>query len=277
MMSQRLLATIVLLCTFSTTASAQTETAKPAKEKRAMAQWANFEYDRQLMLETEKDRERLLYDFCQRGMLESTGMACNIFAVYWPDGLDSWIEKRLLPMERFKKALAEAKYTMDYFDPNRVDLADKALQKRIEDSPIWATYQGGGVESKTSKRIFSDGDRTKLPGLYLRAEGLMALCRPEFAKLFEPRERQWEVKRMVADRDSTFMDFNRALYLDIKEKPTVAVMMRKLQVDLDCQIVLFLNDVERDRLVEIIERSRSFDQFSGVETPVETDFRNQSK
>ena len=78
-MHQKAVSLVLFFCWITTLAHAQSSTSKAPQEpqeKKPAIEWGKFEYDRQLMLATDgKDRERLLYDFCQRGILESTGLA----------------------------------------------------------------------------------------------------------------------------------------------------------------------------------------------------------
>lgn len=223
---------------------------------RNLGDWS-YPSDEKLMLEgfRSPQRDMSLYSFCQRGILGDTGLAHCYFA----GSTDEYLAKRWLKDKPFKEALAKAGDTMEYAG----DWVLKKTEQGAKDPEERALspYQSRGYRP-TLESLLSKEEFAKLPGVYLRMEGMMALCRPEFEKLFETNEKQKSVRAFVqAEYDDRASKINYILFAHALEgqRAMFIAHLRRSAVDLDCRIVLALSDVERDRLLALIDKSRSLD------------------
>lgn len=214
--------------------------------------------DEKLLIESSKEeREQTLYAFCQRGILAEIGLARYSS---WTGNADGEIRGDLLKDSAFKNSLVDMKAAPDYGgEPTAEELAEP--DRKTADLPrnrIWWRYQPHDGFRKAMLQEMSDDQRTKLPLVYLELEGMMALCRPEFIKLFETQEKRMAIRKIVEDAYEARIEPMQSLMWRVNGHPamlTLRAHQRRACVDLDCKIVLELSSVERDRLVECVERS----------------------
>jgi hypothetical protein len=107
----------------------------------------------------------------------------------------------------------------------------------------------------------TSAQRARLPGAYLRMEGLMALCRPDFELMFDDAMTQDRIRTTVRKSWEKAMLMHRALFtLKSRElAPLYQAELRRISADLDWQIVRLLNETERNRLLGLIGKSRKLD------------------
>lgn len=196
-----------------------------------------------------------LFAFCRMAVLHDRGLTCTIFA----KNTDRWIVDQLLPKDSFRQALDASKDTSSFNAPK--DAASTRASNQASEG-IVARYQQKDESTNTLYSRLSADQRSRLPGVYLRMEGLVALTRSGFAGLFENQETPQRIRQLAED---TFREkaapVHRAIFAmkDVDELATYHSELRLISADLDWRIVQLLTAIERQRLLEIIQKSRSLD------------------
>lgn len=185
----------------------------------------------------------ILDGFCQLAILTDRGLSHY--------NTDEWIYDYYCSRESFHQALSESKPTDQYL---------------IKDVPAVYDKKNPGVFHMHNTTRYSRKLRTslreyapKLPGVYLRAEGLMALVRPEFAGLFESKNKRRQIADLV---HKTYDDNIRHLHAVMfavpdNYKPIVHARLRMISLELDREIVKLLSQTEQERLATLISDSVS--------------------
>jgi len=202
------------------------------------------------------DTDAKLFAFCRTAILQDRGLTCTPFI----GSTDSRIVSRLLPDPRFRDALDMSADTSIFQRPEPEGVAKSRSSPR--DTDIAAYYQQRGTATQTIAAKLTKEQLAKLPGVYLRTEGLMALCRPEFAGLIENVETPQQIRRIAEERcDTRSSLLHRAIFTlrTLDELPTLHSELRLVSTELDWQIVQLLTTVERERLLDLIGRSKSLD------------------
>ena len=206
----------------------------------------------------EKEKDRKLLAFCQGAILRERGLTCTPFA----GSSDKWILEKLVPDARFVKALDASQETSLY------SAKDASLEKHEEPpkskTRIVEIYQRTDRFSDLLSSKLEQAQMQRLPGVYLHIEGLMALCRPEFSKLFDDVKTQDRVRQLVEEAWSNKTSpVHRALFgsKTLDEAPLFELELRKGSAQLDMQIVKLLNEKERDRLLDLISRSSTMSRI----------------
>jgi hypothetical protein len=215
------------------------------------------EHNEKLMKESQgKERERLLYSFCQRGMASTKGCTGLARTPFGGSG-GSWICRNYLSDKKVFEALDASKRTDEYLD----EAPKLTGSDEFKQSNFYQLYFENDELDKLKLTLTAD-QLTKLPGAYLRIEGMMALCRPDFTKLFDAPERQAAVQKCFANwHENVTSPLHRAIFVqsDTKMIPMFSSFLRRVSTDADCEVVLFLSNAERDKLLALIEKSRSLD------------------
>jgi hypothetical protein len=197
-----------------------------------------------------------LFAFCRTAILQDRGLTCTLFI----GSTDDWIVKRLLPDPSFLKALDASADTslFERFEPEGA----RSTRRSIRNTDIAGLYQSRGEATQALAESLTKVQRSRLPGVYLRTEGLMALCRSEFAGLFEDANTPQQIRKLVEDRFSTKAAMlHQGIFTlrTLDELPTLHSELRLVSMELDLQIMQLLTTTERQRLVDLIRRSRSLD------------------
>lgn len=203
--------------------------------------------------------DKVLYAFCQSAVLRDRGLACSPLA----GTTDRWILEKLMTKKSFHEALASSKA------PSWLSIAseDKRLTQLPDTSTktasgVLAVYQAVTKQTSDIRSSLAPDQQEKLPGVYLRVEGPMALCRPDFAGMFENAETQNRIQALVYEAFSQKASpLHRTLFglSNADEAPIYQAELRRLSADTDWQIVELLTEKERQRLWDVISDSRSLD------------------
>jgi hypothetical protein len=203
-------------------------------------------------IDLQKESDRKLFAFCQGAILRQRGLACSPFA----GTTDKWILEEFVPTLRFAKTLDDSLDTSTF---SAKDIEEVTQENALKwKSSVVQYYQR---HDKTTDLLISKltpPQLRRLPGVYLHVEGLMALCRPQFAQLFEDTSSQDRIRKLVEDTWSKEgSPLHRCLYsLKTREEaPLLELDLRKCSAELDLRIVKLLSEKERHRLVEIISNS----------------------
>ena len=208
--------------------------------------------------DVEKEKDRKLIAFCQSAILQQRGLACTPFA----DGSDKWILEKLVPDERFLKALYASKDT-SLFASQDASPQKKKAPKSKSDILVRVYQRQDTYTDKLSSKL-KPAQLQKLPGVYLHVEGLMALCRPEFSKLFDDVKTQERVRDLVEEAWSDKLSLAHQAIFTLKtldEAPLYELELRRGSAELDMQIAKILNEKERDRLLDLISRSSAMSRI----------------
>lgn len=111
-----------------------------------------------------------LYAFCEKAILVERGISCDTFLF----GTDRWILDDLLCKQGFKEALLKTPDLSEYSTGERIAGSDPDAEN-FEYPTVWFTnpsYTSLLLEKLTEAEV------RRLPGIYLRLEGLAALVRP---------------------------------------------------------------------------------------------------
>lgn len=199
--------------------------------------------------------------FCQTAILRDRGLACSPFAGW----SDDWIFTKLVAEERFLAALKEAKSPAWLRAPDT-----KIAEQKSSSCPNSRTEELYFSQSKSRyseqlRSTLSEDLHEKLPMVYLRIEGAMALGRPEFTPLFEDVSTQSRIRKFVrTTSEEKSLVLHRTLFglnhANIDVAPLYQAELRKVSADADLQIVLhMLTETERDRLWEMLSGSKGLD------------------
>jgi len=204
-------------------------------------------------LESELDRE--LIAFCQGALLNQRGLSCSPFA----GNTDRWILNGLLQQQGFLMAIDASKNIAVFSSESLCpDPKPKPVDSKPED--IVTFYQVHNHFSDDLKKRLTEQQVQRLPVIYLYTEGLMALCRPEFTKLFDNKESQERIRKMANEawtKDAQKLHQSIFVSMDLREAPSVEVELRKISYRLDCQIANILTKSERIKVLDIVSKSDS--------------------
>jgi hypothetical protein len=206
--------------------------------------------------QTDEDVLRKLQAFCNTGALMDRGLANTPFS----HGTDAWVNTQLLTDAQLVDIISQLQPPSFQSVPSSENPVDKDILDELyfqrTDEIQEAIRQKGGQD------VFA-----KLPYVYLRVEGLMALSRPELRGVFdEPDHTQPLVRRLYvrAWEDQASLA-HRALFTlpseATDEAPTYVAMLRRVTADIDCRALDLLSPAEQQRLLVVIESSRSLDRL----------------
>jgi hypothetical protein len=200
-------------------------------------------------LDLNNELDRKLQAYCDGAILRSRGLACSPLA----GSTDRWILEHLVPQPAFLQAL-DGSGLPELGEPIKVD-SRAAPRRRNEMDDIVQAYQSTRTYSSKLEGRLSAAQRQRLPLVYLNAEGLMALCRPEFAAMLESAETPGKIRELANTlwRDEA-SPLHRALFTltSLDEAPTLELQLRSVAYKLDCRIVDLLTEEERKKLVELL-------------------------
>lgn len=219
------------------------------------ASYASSSGEESTGFDVEKEKDRKLIAFCQSAILQQRGLACTPFA----GSSDKWILEKLVPDERFLKALDESQDTSLFASQDA-----SPQKKKSKSNNVVGLRQQPDTYTDTLSSKLKPAQLQKLPGVYLHVEGLMALCRPDFSKLFDDIKTQERVRDLVEETWSNKLSLgHRALFTlkTLDEAPLFELELRRGSAELDMQIAKLLNEKERDRLLDLISRSSAMSRF----------------
>lgn len=203
-------------------------------------------------IDLESDVDRKIIAFCQGALLNQRGLACTPFA----GNTDRWILNSLLPQQGFLVAIdATENIAMFSVESPCRDTKPIATDLNIED--IVRFYQVHNKSSDELRKRLTEQQTQRLPAVYLYTEGLMALCRPEFTKLFDNKESQERIRKLADEawtKDAQKLHQSIFVSTDLLEAPSIEMELRKVSYRLDCQIANILTKTERTKLLSIISK-----------------------
>lgn len=223
--------------------------------------WANFDLG--------NPDELHLVAFCEQALFNDRGLTISPFV----GGSDNWILQHLLPNEEFRKALIKSEATSEFADL-------EALKESLEESLRAAA--GEEAERKhpmmssdyATEELFqklSPEEQKRLPGLYLRMEGLLTLLRPDFAKLFENPETPEKILSLAEIHGERAAMFHRGLFSSSQcpeDNITICKAgLRRASADLDNAILCLLTPLERQRVVTLLRKSNDLQPY--IKSPQE--------
>lgn len=198
-----------------------------------------------------------LFAFCQSSLLHDRGLACSALA----GTSDQWIFERLIDNRQFKVALSKSEPTAQYLDEKAMKSRPNVLEDEY-DGDLPPCMVDDGFRDELVKKLTA-GEMERLPGVYLRLEGLMALCRPDFGHLFDDKKKQDEIVAIVT---KVFVERASPIYRRIfagripdDEFSIYHADLRRVSVELDEQILKILSEQEQGKLWQILLDSKSLD------------------
>lgn len=196
-------------------------------------------------LDLTRENDRKLFAFCQAALLRERGLA------RYPGTTDKWIVESLLSNKEFQKVF-------DSLPELQVFKGDSKESPRKDGHDAVDLYQHSGRYRVDLRSKLTDKQVANLPVVYLHTDGLMALCRPEFSKMFDDIRSQERIKRVVQDIwEKRAAKLHRALFTlsNLDESPIVEVQLRMAAMEVDLKVVKELAVNEREKLVELISAS----------------------
>jgi len=191
--------------------------------------------------------------FCEQALLTDRGLIISPFI----GGSDQRILTYQLHDEKFRKALNSTGDTTDFTDFQALNETLKIPPSGENDLP----YLGRSSTSATQELFqkISPDEQKRLPGLYLRLEGLSALVRPDFAKLFEKPETVQKIEALAKKYAEPAGRYHLRLFssppLTDDDLTICASRLRRLSADLDIAILCILTPLERQRVVTLLRKS----------------------
>lgn len=199
------------------------------------------------------EEETKLFAFCETAILQDRGLVTTPF-----DGSsDKYIVQHLLNDEEFLKALDSSRITDEIVaykrivQPVRPSANDELGSLLLRD-----------VNTFKLEDALSAPQMQQLPGVYLRLEGMIALCRREFSPMFQNPETQRKIRELLrCEGFSRAAPIYQSIFLKNPgdERPIIHAALRRISADVDWKVVQLLNNVEKERLVELLSQSRSLD------------------
>lgn len=212
----------------------------------------------------QKQMDQKLAAFANVAILQDRGLTCTPFA----GSSDRWILERLLGNERFMAGLRASEPTSDYVDEEAMKAWPKLTDKKAHG--MLPCLTDDGARDDLAKKLTAE-EMEKLPGVYLRLEGFMALSRPEFAELFEDRTTQEQITKTVTNTfhekagpiHRTFFSFP----IDEELMPLYHGELRKVSAELDLKILMMLSETEQVRLRNLLTKSKSLNRVVQAPPP----------
>lgn len=198
-----------------------------------------------------------LYAFREKSILIERGISCDSFLF----GTDSWIMGGLVPKPEFKAALAKVPDVPEYLI-NKDCATPTEEHKESDGIGFWLT------PSETRDRLLamlSEEEACRLPYVYLRLEGFIALIRPQFRKLYDKPESQDKVEKLVreyaVDAGLFYGRLMSSPPLTEEDFLVCRAGLRRLSADLDREIYKFLSAEERKRVASLLKVSSELDRI----------------
>ncbi|MEZ6129134.1 MAG: hypothetical protein R3C59_10670 [Planctomycetaceae bacterium] len=197
--------------------------------------------------------------FCEAGLLRDRGVAIPILA----GSSDFLIMEYLAQEDSFCSAVGVSKETFVTARKDRPE--SRSMKRRAEFVP---PSQFTDSDSACVRSLIPPDD---VACIYFQLEGLMALCRPEIAKLISLSEedRQKILEKVKTTLDEEVYPVNQKQFTLTNDSAIYEyhyrLVLRKVSVQLDHQILRILNVKERESLLKIIRDSLRFGQI--VEDP----------
>ena len=175
---------------------------------------------------------------------------------------DRWILDHFITDDKFLAALATSGSALEFFD---LTILTERIRTTHANSPDTASAFYTHADASTADLLerLTPAQRERLPGVYMRLEGLLALCRPEFSKLFDNPTTQDNIRKLVDAEDALhFADIHRALAtgVDKHDRITCHAWLRKWSSEMDWRIVQLLDANERNRLLKLVSESDALNE-----------------
>jgi hypothetical protein len=203
-------------------------------------------------IDMHQEVDRKLVAFCQGAILRERGLACSPLA----GSSDNWILEHLLPDQGFLEALDKCGEFPAFSAGKPVkDHADKNVRPRHRTDDVIALYQRTNATSDKLRAALTAEQLKRLPGVYLHVEGLLALCRPEYAGLFEDADSPAKIRELgeqVWSQEAS--PVHRALFglQSLDEAPSLELELRRISFVLDLRILAMLKPAERSKLAKFV-------------------------
>ena len=213
--------------------------------------WANFDLG--------NPDELHLVAFCEQALFNDRGLTISPFV----GGSHNWILEHLLPNEEFRKALTKSEATSEFADL-------EALKEWLNELTAEEDDFQGSITRELFQKL-SPEEQKRLPGLYLRMEGLLTLLRPDFAKLFENPETPEKILSLAEIHGERAAMFHRGLFSSSQcpeDNITICKAgLRRASADLDNAILCLLTPLERQRVVTLLRKSNDLQPY--IKSPQE--------
>jgi len=197
------------------------------------------------------DSDRKLTVFCQSGLLESRGVAVTPFA----RTSDFRICEGLKQIPAIQTALG-----VTDADLARAASIRATRRQTVESKEFTPAYQLPDEYSEQLQSVIPDKNRKVLLYLYLRLEGLEALCRPEFVEILglTPATHR-SISVMAQKAYEKAQPKYHGLFMDgaVEELDRVEITLelRQTSVELNKQILNILTRTERIKLLKLVRES----------------------
>jgi hypothetical protein len=207
----------------------------------------------------ESDADRVLEEFCSEGLARNRGIVHTPFA----GPIDHWLLQKIAQDKRFEQEIIKG---------------CKALDIEIPEKPVKPSDLGKAVAKKSRNAVVTDLDHKEgdfrgvledslngavgkiLPEIYLRLDGLSALRRYQFIDSLEiSEEQQQELKLLIDAFVDRARDYHKAIFSYQRGRPTLREFedeLRLLSSELDKQILKTLNEEQKQKLAQIVEREK---------------------
>lgn len=197
-----------------------------------------------------------LFAFCEKAILAERGISCDFFLF----GTDRWIKDELLSRQGFKEALLRTPDLSEY----STGACAAEIDANAEDFEIPIVWFTSSSFRPLLLEKLTEAEVRRLPGIYLRLEGLAALVRPEFGKLFENQDSQKKIEKLFKKHGkSAGFFYNRSIAHHLSDDDFIVYQagLRRLSADLDREILQMLTPAERKRVAQFLKKSSELDSI----------------
>jgi len=196
-----------------------------------------------------------LFAFCEKAILGERGISCDSFIF----GTDAWILSELLPKQGFKEVLLRTPDLSEYSIGARIVGPDPDAEN-FERPSVWFTFSR---HTDLLLQKLTEAEIQRLPGIYLRLEGMSALVRPDFGKIFDNRNSQAKIEKLFEKYGKSAAPFYERLFaahpLTDDDFIVYRASLRRLSADLDREILQTLTPAERKRVAQFLKKSSELD------------------
>jgi hypothetical protein len=177
---------------------------------------------------------------------------------------EEWLSLHLAKEPEFQTAIGLSTQQIKDLDPGSDEKAGlKRNPKQSKTSSHWFYWTADDPYRIRLQSVMTDSQRSKLLGVYLHVEGLMALGRPEFQKLLNiSPEKQKQIEEMAAKvcrevaapcQQAFFVMRSQAQLRE--ELPAYQAELRLATAKLDRDVLNILDRKERCELLRLIREA----------------------